>query len=61
MSKHAPGNIPKGTKFGICAECGYRISEEDKDDMVLIDWPDFVHGRCESEYDEQADSLGSDE
>ena len=34
------------TKWGICSECGYRITESDKDQTELIDKMEFVHGRC---------------
>jgi hypothetical protein len=50
MSKHAPGKIPKGSKWGVCVVCGYRI--RDRDDMELVDEPmKFAHERCADDYE----------
>lgn len=49
MSKHAPGKIPKGSKWGVCSECGYRI-RPDQDEYTLVEDMEFVHDRCLSDY-----------
>lgn len=46
MSKHAPGKIPKGTKWGVCGSCEYRITDDDMGDIVMKEPMEFHHGRC---------------
>lgn len=55
MSKHDPDGLPKGSKWGVCEVCGYRITERDHDDMEMVDTMVFVHGRCEDDYTEVSD------
>lgn len=49
MGRYRPGQIPKGSKWGVCSECGYRITERDEMQLVGEDM-DFVHERCLSDY-----------
>lgn len=45
MSKHDPDGLPQGSKWGVCSECGYRIT--DRDEVVCnTEEMEFIHERC---------------
>jgi len=57
MSRHAPGKIPKGTKWGVCEVCGYRIRDCDDFENVSDDGMKYAHARCAGEYTAEVDET----
>jgi len=57
MSKHRPDGLPKGSKWGVCKVCGYRIRQKDDFESVSDDEIKYAHARCAPEYDEGVDDA----